>query len=272
MKALSTTIHLYEPVTEAQNGDAQNNSQTSKPPDLIILATWADARLRPISKYIQGYQRLYPTARILVIQSQFYDLAFRSLASTQKRLDPAFEVVRAATSANESILLHSLSNGGAFIATQLAVKYRLATGTPLPVRAHVIDSAPGGATIQSGIAASAAAAPKGWLRPLVLGVLYTACFSIWLSSRVFKTVNVVDRVRNGLLDKMLLAGQRQICYVYSKSDKIVGSEDVEEHAGEAKKKGFKVDRVIFEKSAHVAHVVDDPERYWSSVEKVWEQG
>lgn len=270
MKDLSTIIHLYEPVADAQNGNAQNSVHIAKPPDLIILATWANAKIRPISKYVQGYQRVFPAARILVIQSRFYDLAFRPLRSTQKRLDPALEVVRATASANERILLHSLSNGGAFIATQLAVRYRLATGKPLPIRAHIIDSAPGAASIKGGVAASAAAAPKGWMRPLTLGILYTFCFAIWLTSRVLKTVNVVDRIRNGLLDKMLLPAQRQICYIYSKTDKIIDSEDVEEHATEAEREGLRVNRVVFERSAHVAHLIDDPEKYWNTVKKTWQ--
>ncbi|KAL9078338.1 MAG: hypothetical protein Q9157_002730 [Trypethelium eluteriae] len=269
---LSPIIHLYEPIAEGQHGSTQGNvTNTTKPPDLIILATWADAKLRPIGKYVQGYQRLYPTARVLVIQSQFYDLAFRPLFRTQKRLSPALKVVDRAADAHESILLHSLSNGGAFMATQLVVKYRLAAGKPLPIRAHIIDSAPGSATIQRGMAASAAAAPKGLMRPIVLAVLYTCCLMVWLSSRVLKIKNVVDRIRNGLLDRMTLAGQRQLCYIYSKTDDVIGAEDVEEHANEAEQKGFRIDRVIFEKSAHVAHLVVDPERYWRTVKKTWEQ-
>ncbi|KAI9684871.1 MAG: hypothetical protein M1822_005520 [Bathelium mastoideum] len=270
-KDLSPIVHLYEPLSQAEDTAIKSDATSSGPPNLIILAGWAGAKLRPISKYVQGYQRLYPAARILVTQSQFFDLAFRTLRSTQKRLDPALEVVQAAACANERILLHSLSNGGAFIATQLAVKYRLATGNPLPIRAHIIDSAPGVATIRRGMAASAAAAPKGWLRPLVLGVLYAFCFTIWLTSRVFKTVNVVDRIRRGLLNNEILAAKRQISYIYSKTDQVIGFEDVEEHATEAEEKGLKVKRVVYEKSAHVAHAVADPGRYWSTVSETWEQ-
>ena len=270
-KDLSPTIRLHKPAVEAQTEDIHIKVEATKPPDLVILATWAGANLRPIGKYVQGYQRLYPSTRILVIQSQFYDLAFRTLASTSKRLDPALKVVCAAADGHQTILLHSLSNGGAFMSTQLAVKYRMATGKPLPIRAHIIDSAPGAATIRRGMAASAAAAPRGWMRPFVLVVLYTFCFTIWFSSRVLKTVNVVDRVRNGLLDKMILAGQRRICYIFSKTDQIVGSEDVEGHAAEAEQKGLNVSRVIFEKSAHVAHLVAEPEKYWAAVTKTWTQ-
>ena len=273
MEDLSTIVHLYKPVAEdcGENVHGTTSTSATDSPDLIILATWADAKLRPINKYVRGYQLLYPTARILVIQSQFYDLAFRSLRSTQKRLDPAFDVVLAAARANERILLHSLSNGGAFISTQLAVKYRLATGNPLPIHAHIIDSAPGSASIRRGMAASAAAAPKGLLRPLFLGVLYFFCLTIWLTSRVFKTVNVVDRLRNGLLDKTILAAKRQISYIYSKTDTIIGFEDVDAHAAEAARDGLQVNRVVFEKSAHVAHLVANPERYWREVEETWKR-
>jgi hypothetical protein len=60
------------------------------------------------------------------------------------------------------------------------------------------------------------------------------------------------------------------CYVFSKEDKIVKWEDVVEHADEAESIGWSVgEEEGFERSGHVGHLVQDSDRYWRIVRKLW---
>ena len=58
-------------------------------------------------------------------------------------------------------------------------------------------------------------------------------------------------------------------YLYSRVDEMVGCEEVEEHAAIAKRKGWDVTMVRFEKSAHCGHVREDEQKYWGAILEAW---
>ncbi|KAI9695297.1 MAG: hypothetical protein M1820_008704 [Bogoriella megaspora] len=272
MEVLSPMTRLYESAAGDSDTIKQVQSDTEDDmPDVVVLATWADASLRPIGKYVQGYQKLYPKASILVIESRTYDIAFKPWSSIHQSLITALDVVRTAVRSKKRILLHSFSNGGAVMAIQLANQFRLKEGIPLPIRAQIIDSAPGLATIKSGVAIAAASAPKGIMRPVHVGVFYVLCLVVYIWSHYLNQGDVLSRMRVALLDKEILPGERRICYVYSKTDKIIDSKDVEEHIAEAKGDRFDVEVAVFEGSAHVQHLLVDSARYWRCIQRTWER-
>lgn len=59
------------------------------------------------------------------------------------------------------------------------------------------------------------------------------------------------------------------CYVYSRSDKLVKWEDVEEHADEAERRGYDVRRTKFDATEHVSHMKTDRFKYWTAMERLW---
>jgi hypothetical protein len=61
-------------------------------------------------------------------------------------------------------------------------------------------------------------------------------------------------------------------YLYSKADQMVDWTEVEDHADQAASKGWSVEKVRFEKSPHVGHILEDGERYWGAVMNAWEKG
>lgn len=59
-------------------------------------------------------------------------------------------------------------------------------------------------------------------------------------------------------------------YIFSKKDKLVPWKDIQQHVLAAKASGLNVRCEIFEESRHVAHMLYDPERYWASIQNVWQ--
>ncbi|KAI9768679.1 MAG: hypothetical protein M1835_006822, partial [Candelina submexicana] len=64
---------------EPANGGVQS-------PSTIVLLTWMNASPRNTARYIKGYTKLYPTARILLVTNTNIDIQFRSDAKQQKRI------------------------------------------------------------------------------------------------------------------------------------------------------------------------------------------
>ena len=62
---------------------------------------------------------------------------------------------------------------------------------------------------------------------------------------------------------------RGAIYLFSKEDRMINWADIEEHAEEARRKGWTVKEVLFEGSGHCAHVAMDERRYIGTVNSVW---
>lgn len=61
-------------------------------------------------------------------------------------------------------------------------------------------------------------------------------------------------------------------YIYSDADDMVPWHHIEDHAAEAKEKGFNVEMERFEGTDHVGHMRSgNGERYWGIVNKLWRQ-
>mgnify|MGYP001561585063 CR=1 FL=1 len=58
-------------------------------------------------------------------------------------------------------------------------------------------------------------------------------------------------------------------YIYGPDDKLILSEEIEEHVAEVKIKGIEVRTERFEGTQHVAHLRGGSERYWGAVKDVW---
>ncbi|KAF2095659.1 hypothetical protein NA57DRAFT_79373 [Rhizodiscina lignyota] len=259
------TTYLYNP--PKTNGIHPSNSVS---PDLVILCAWLGALPKHILKYTSAYQSSYPSTTILLLTSHVNDFVFIPDFVQRQRLTPAAEFVRSFRKSHEQgrILLHAFSNGGGRQATQLAQAYKAATaGEVMPVDAMALDSCPGRGSFKDGTRVFLIGTPRSlmWIaRPIV----YFIMGMLWIWSVVFGQKNVVDRVREGLNDQGLFPKVAPRLYVYSKTDTAVLYQDVEEHAEEARKKGWSVEKVRVDGSLHVAHMMKDPDAYWGAIRGV----
>jgi hypothetical protein len=266
---LAINTWYLDPTKSEQNGTAKSSSK----PDLVVLSTWMSASPKHILKYTHGHRKLYPNAALLVLTNSIRDIIVRSRKDHERHLSAAISVIRSAQQSNPggNILLHIFSNGGAHHVCQLARFYRQRYGTSLPVTGIVLDSAPGRATYGRSIAAMSIGLPSFLpFRIIGLLMLHLLAISMWVRHHIFKKENVITRVRRELNDPVFFPLSANRVYLYSPTDVMVGWRDVERNAKEAEDSGYRVQLVKFDESKHVGHMMEDPERYWGSIEALVE--
>ncbi|KAN0114742.1 Eukaryotic protein of unknown function (DUF829) domain containing protein [Hyaloscypha variabilis] len=248
----------------------QPTSRTpSRDPDLVLVLGWMDAQPKHIAKYAAGYEKLYPSASILGITTSAYDAAIATNSANTKRISPALDILYALPP-NAKLLIHLFSNGGGFTGMLLARCYRKKTGKALPVTATVCDSMPGRTRMIAQTRAFMVALPKSAiLRAIVTFVMYITYPLYRLWHILTGTLDAVEVIRLALNDKSLFDLDAPRLYVYSEADDMVDPKDVEEHADAAAKLGVTVFREKYLTSGHAAHMIQDPEKYWSIVQKLW---
>lgn len=252
------------------------SSINDPPPNTILFFPWLGAQPRHFSKYLTYYTTRYPTARILVVVTGHSDLIYRSYATQEQRLAPALQIILAVTELDGKgeacgrLLAHAFSNGGANALTNLLHAFHRRTGKLMPLQALVLDSSPGRANLILVADTMRRSMPKQRYPQFPIIIFVFALFGVlWAVHRVFGLENAVDRLRRLLNDPHLLQLEAKRCYVYSKSDRLVKWEDVEEHADGAARRGYDVTMEKFEASEHVCHMRMDPVKYWGTLEKFW---
>ncbi|CAK43743.1 hypothetical protein CBS63078_8755 [Aspergillus niger] len=281
---LSPTVHAYDPLTPETT--TSNNA-----PQTIILAYWMNAPQRALTKYTTQYRTLYPSARILTLQSSTGDFmrlpslfTFTSTTNDNKRTNsaqPALDYILlhhppGTPKENERIHIHLFSNGGVHTTTTLLSTYKSTTGHTLPLTSLLIDSAPGKPSLIGAFRAFSFILPKNvllkWVGKVLLGCMLLLMFGMrW----VVGSEDEVSKGRRMLNDRSVVGESVRRCYVYSEGDGLVDWRDVEEHAVEAEGVfGGGGGAVRKEKwgrgSGHVEHMRVDGGRYWKVVGEVVE--
>lgn len=276
------------------------------PEQFIILCTWMGAAGKHIAKYTALYRRVAPNARILLIESTVGMLtsAFFSRQHVKKfapaagvvldtlagcedralrdseeykeaRFDNEKTIIRnrrpclSPSHAEPKILLHIFSNGGMNSATHLLRILRSRLDEPLALTGMIFDSCPGkGTSYWQTYDALVLSFPKTIVWRF-LGALAIHFFLIFVVVYVAcGNENPATLWRRTPLEETSPA--RGVCYLYSQEDRMIDWTDVEEHAEEARKKGWRVNEVLFEGSAHCAHLAMDEKRYVEAVNSLRE--
>jgi len=139
--------------------------------------------------------------------------------------------------------------------------------------ALIFDSCPGVGGIKVIRLAFSAVVKNPILRSIVLTFLYTIHFIHWSLSLLFgKRMMIMENLQIELWKPRILPWMglhTPRLYLFSRKDKLIRWQDVTLHADTARERGMDVYCELFEESEHVAHIRIEPERYWSSVQKVW---
>jgi hypothetical protein len=255
-------------------------------PELILLATWMDARNAHIAKYVIQYQALYPTSSILLIRSSI--TCYLSPDSALKDIEPAVHLMQQELSSvgngdtKPRLLVHMFSNGGSCMIYHLYHKYTKYMAhskieklmgdkqcCPLPRHMGVYDSAPGGWGYRSSTSAVLQSIPAGIMRQIALPFVYLLGAWWWVKYRVLGVAEdtvVWGLTHNGAANKL----ETSRVYFYSEADKMIDFHDVETHIDDATAKGFIVTHNIkLRDSDHVAHARRYPELYWGTIREAW---
>ncbi|KAL8380937.1 hypothetical protein RB595_005302 [Gaeumannomyces hyphopodioides] len=271
MSQISPIAYLYRP--SAQVAPVIRSLSKSASPKLIIVCSWMGARDQHIAKYIVRYQVVHPTSQILLIRSEFAHV--RDPGFALRELQPAVPALRAVfgdspatpSSSEPELLVHLFSNGGSSMLCHLYSAYK-----PLPRHVTIFDSAPGQWSYKSSLAAISAGV-SGWKRFLLTPFFHALVIGYYVQHFVLPW----NRARGDNLARWAAihnnpavnSTEARRAYIYSKEDKLIEFDAVEEHGRDAKQKGFKVRLERFVGTDHVAHARTEVERYWRIVDETW---
>ncbi|KDE08962.1 hypothetical protein MVLG_00686 [Microbotryum lychnidis-dioicae p1A1 Lamole] len=287
---LTNSIYFAEPVRPA------TRKSSYEAPHIVLMFGWMDAQMKHLSKYVEGYHRVYPSSTILLVRSS--QTSFYSRAETQRRaLSPAVEFLRArlgdsgsavpAAGPSSGLLVHTFSNGGCLnlkMINEMMLRSslsRISQDDPhgraeysensevngIPARAIIFDSCPGNGGLKTMV--SAFTAPlNNWLFKAPAMVLVALVFGM---IRIFNALrfkpSILEQVGTYVATQIPLVPR---LYLYSATDMLIPAQDVEANAQWARQQGAKVTMLRFEGTEHVSHARRGPEKYWGAVKKLWE--
>lgn len=158
------------------------------------------------------------------------------------------------------IVFHVFSNGGCLVYTQLIHLLNMPDSPfrdRLHVRGVIFDSAPGKKRILQATKAFMLTVQANVVIRFILG------FFLLVYLMIMQVVSKLVPGRGFLLYKNVMEDPTSCpqLFLYSKADKIILSEDVEEMITARKERGFDVKSICWDDSEHVSHFRSHPEIY-----------
>lgn len=246
-------------------------------PSIILLFGWMGARFYRVLEYADSLHELFPSSTIVVIGS-WAEFVWRSQTHLNTAMIPVVELLQSEKNQRSRFrgaLVHVLSNGGGWqFMTLRKILAKCQPSGSAPERAPtalILDSVPDDKGLKSSLRAVSPTNPI--LRVLVFPFLVCLYFAIYLYNRLMGRPPLFAELRAALLQPEILpsvvAGTAPRLYVYSQSDSLVLATRVEQHIAAAAQLGLDVAVEEFEGTGHAAHMLSDPERYWSAVHSMW---
>lgn len=192
------------------------------------------------------------------------------------------------------ILLHMFSNGGTNSATQFLFVLNKRLRAPLPLHAMLYDSCPAKGTYWKDHRAMVYSLPKDIFSRTLGNIIIHIILLLLHTEIAWGLENPSSLLRRTLLDEnQIRAGEitengaevgrgekreenenkkskfGSSCYLYSKSDQMVDWSDIQNHAAEARSKGWDVEEIVFEGSNHCGHFQVEEQRYVDAMERMW---
>lgn len=253
-------------------------------PSAILLFAWGDSRPKHIAKFVDGYLKLFPTSKIVVILGPILQALSEKLEKRSRRMIPVVEAIygaqREASDSEPNILAHVMSNTGGvnFAATLHAYNCMSPPfeARQLPATFVVYDSTPGSSHFFRNVAPWSRAMAIGtahifpWPAIFTQAIAATFLAAIHAVSWITGTPTAAEFSVGAANDPELSPKSTPRLYLYSKSDDIIAAADIEEHAADAVEKGYGVAMELFEGTGHVGHMRAFPEKYWGAISKGWE--
>jgi hypothetical protein len=274
LEALGENNYLYEPQDKTtQSLDAPTA------PSLVILCTWAGgATPRRVKKYISQYQHIYPTSSILILTTNVANVAFWPVSVICSRLKPACQAIQrilaeaSNCNANPGTLLHMFSHGGGGSGSQLALAMKESDDKGASFFAGlrvILDCCPGDHSFEKSYGAAQLSVPENRPAQLLGKTLLYPAMSVVNGLQNAGILRSVRDLRAALNDPDTLGLSTRRLYMYTKEDPMIGWVEVQAHLEEARSLGYQADSVVFDHGTHCGLIMEDPERYWSAVQRFW---
>nr|KAG5714105.1 hypothetical protein BaRGS_020433 [Batillaria attramentaria] len=167
--------------------------------------------------------------------------------------------------ADNPIILHIFSNGGTMVYSHLSTLLNSPDSgfyQALSVRGVIFDSAPGKSRVLNAVKAFMGTIQTNWILRYILGF----CLLVYMFITRFLLTLLPCGVKAGkgfqLYDSICEDPTKcPQLFLYSKADRVIMAEDVEEVVTRRKEKGVDVKSLCWEDSPHVAHFRAHPEVY-----------
>lgn len=276
---LSPSAFLYRPVPTSTDISTTHSRPTAGP-QVIILTTWVFALDNHIAKYVAKYRELFPDATIIVAKS--FLRHFFWWPGARSELVPVADAIYGITKNDREyrppMILHLFSNTGLSTSWQLDNVFEEKTKEdnkpPPPKRVTIFDSSPGRYEYWSVASSLLHGIPPGqWLQTLLLAPLaHLLSSGLFIYCRILGYEDWPTKWGKAANDPSRV---QEVCrsYAYSSADRQVQADAVEDHAEDARRRGFRVVGMVDfgGKSMHVAHARTDPGRYWKLVGDAWDE-
>jgi len=242
------------------NTPVESPRPTTAPPHYVVLCLWPHATESQISSYVEGYEDLYPTAKVLLLRS--------SWKSTSPDLDDVADTLTGsleekAPTASQPVLLHLFGQTGALNACSLLRAYRARTASSLDVRAVVSDTCPH--LTASDLYSTLLDSPLQFLT-ILLSLLFTLATA---AISLFAYDNTTHRIRADLTNPGLLPPNVRKCFVFPAQEMMFSWCEMEGRNGLHERREWSVKRTGVDARGRWS---GEKERYWLGVEGVWEGG
>jgi hypothetical protein len=258
---LSQGIFVRRPVDE---------SSSSLP--IVIIFGWMGGDIR----YVKKYADLYDGHMVVIVCGGSLDF-IRPAASFGYRFSdgtllPLTKLLASegcfAGQSSRRCFIHLFSNGGCLRLWSLQQSLYSQKGRRLDVKGMVIDSAPTGGEqprLTDGVTAFTAGIKNPLLRSLARPFFAIALVTLTLITRLLGITPWHLKARD-----TLIYDKAPKLFVYSKMDKMVNYRGIDRVIEEVKAKGHSVEKLFFEDSEHVKHLLKYPKEYSDAVKRLLE--
>ncbi|EEB10228.1 conserved hypothetical protein [Pediculus humanus corporis] len=239
-----------------------NNEQEKLP--VIILFGWTGCQDKYLAKYSSIYEKkgcitlrcIAPVSVIFLRHDKFPKLG-------EKLLHLIYQV----SLDKHPIFFHMFSNGGAFFYQHVSFQMQKKQ-LKLQVKGAIFDSAPGERRFYSVYKAlTAILGGPSWYNVPLGFCISVFLFTVFLILAILKGIKEFKKPQT---DPLVLVNEPYNwpqLFIYSKNDSLVKFQDIEKFADKRKNMGIKIEKLCFDDSPHVQHLVTHREKYINTIMK-----
>jgi hypothetical protein len=249
------------------NSPIESPKSITSPPHYVVLSLWPHATESQISSYVEGYEDLYPSTKVLLLRSSWRgsspDLDSILYTITGSLEEKSEKPTSTSTTTSHPVLLHLFGHTGALNACTLLRAYRARTTTVLDVRAIVSDIEP--SLDFSDLYTTLLSSPSNFFSLLLALLLSFLTAAVAL----FTYDDATHRIRADLTNPGLLPASVRKCFVFPAQEMMFSWCEAPGKNGVAERREWSVKRTSVDARGRWS---GEKERYWLGVEGVWEGG
>ena len=266
---LSDNLHVmmgdFEPLSE--NIFVRRPLDSANLP-LILIFGWMGGNIR----YVKKYAELYEGHMVVITTGVTSDFIHAALAGHRTQLSslaPLVELLAAEGCLRKGrrTFIHLFSNGGCLRFWSLQQHLDATQSKKIDIIGLVVDSAPTGSNtvrLTDGVTAFTASIQSPLVRWLARPLVAIALILLVSLTKLFG----LRPWHLKASDALITDNHAPLLFIFSKADKLVGYKGIEHVINDFHAKGLQVEKLAFDDSEHVKHLMKYPNEYKSAVKRL----